>query len=79
VAPPDDRAALAAMWRERTGTEADSGADFFDAGGSSLDLIRLIEDISRAFAVPLDFEDVYGVRSFDELWEMVRSHPARSA
>lgn len=76
VAPSDDRAALAAMWRQRAGTEPDSGVDFFGAGGSSLDLIRLIEDISRAFAVPLDFEDVYGVRSFDELWEMVRSGTA---
>ncbi len=73
VAPSDDRAALAAMWRDRTGTAADSGVDFFDAGGSSLDLIQLIEDINGAFAVPLDFEDVYGLRSFEELWEMVES------
>jgi acyl-coenzyme A synthetase/AMP-(fatty) acid ligase len=70
--PLDDRLRLAEMWRHRTGSAADSGDDFFTAGGSSLDLICLIEDISTEWAVSLDFAEVYGVRSFDELWTMVR-------
>ncbi|MFJ1753525.1 non-ribosomal peptide synthetase [Kitasatospora sp. NPDC088134] len=70
----DDRAVLARFWLERTGTPAGNGADFFHAGGTSLDLILLIESIAVAFGVRLDFADVYGLRSFEELHDMVLTH-----
>jgi acyl-coenzyme A synthetase/AMP-(fatty) acid ligase/acyl carrier protein len=70
--PSGDRAVLARMWQERTGTPADTGEDFFAAGGSSLDLILLIEGIRSTFGVHLDFEDVYGLSSFGELCTLVR-------
>lgn len=69
----DDRAVLAALWHERTGTPAEEGHDFFGAGGNSLDLIRLIDDIGDRFGVLLDFADVYGIGSFDELADLVRT------
>ncbi|MFI6504489.1 non-ribosomal peptide synthetase [Nonomuraea typhae] len=67
-----DEVTLARMWARRTGTPASSGEDFFSAGGSSLDLIRLIDDVAETFGAQLTFEDVYGVRSFGELLSMVR-------
>ena len=69
----DDRTVLAAVWQERTGSPADAGHDFFGAGGSSLDLVRLIDDVGRRCGVLLDFEDAYGLESFDELVAMVRA------
>ncbi|WP_181786446.1 acyl carrier protein, partial [Streptomyces phytophilus] len=56
-----------------TGTPADAGHDFFGAGGNSLDLIRLIDDIGDRLGVLLDFADVYGIGSFDELADLVRA------
>lgn len=67
----DGRAVLAAIWLRRTGRPGNAEEDFFSAGGSSLDLVRLIDDVSTELGVNLDFADVYGVDSFDELWEMV--------
>ncbi|MFJ7148967.1 non-ribosomal peptide synthetase [Streptomyces sp. NPDC100445] len=71
AAGADDRAELARLWLERTGTPAESGEDFFHSGGTSLDLILLIESIAVTFGVQLDFADVYGLRSFEELRGMV--------
>ncbi|WP_405392030.1 amino acid adenylation domain-containing protein [Streptomyces sp. NBC_01102] len=73
VGDADVKTRLARMWEERTGgASAHDGYDFFSAGGSSLDLIRLIDNISSGFGVFLDFEDVYGLRDFDELLVMVQ-------
>ncbi|MFD7702406.1 non-ribosomal peptide synthetase [Streptomyces caelestis] len=74
AAGADDRAELARLWLERTGTPAESGEDFFHSGGTSLDLILLIESIAVTFGVQLDFADVYGLRSFEELHDMVLTH-----
>jgi nonribosomal peptide synthetase CepB len=62
---------LAAFWLARTGSMPRTGESFFDAGGNSLDLIRFIDDVARAYGVELEFEDVYGVANFDELQRMV--------
>lgn len=70
--PHDDRERLAIIWQQRTGSAPDTAEDFFVAGGSSLDLLRLIEDVRNQFGVTLDFEDVYGLSTFDELWTIVR-------
>jgi amino acid adenylation domain-containing protein len=70
--PRGDRERLARMWQRRTGSAPDTAVDFFTAGGSSLDLVCLIEDVGSQFGVTLDFDDVYGLSSFDELWTMVR-------
>jgi nonribosomal peptide synthetase CepB len=74
AAGTDGRSELARLWLERTGTPAESGEDFFHSGGTSLDLILLIESVAAAFGVRLDFADVYGLRSFDELHDLVRAH-----
>ncbi|MBA0051200.1 amino acid adenylation domain-containing protein [Streptomyces sp. AJS327] len=73
----DDRAVLAELWRRHTGAPADAGHDFFSAGGTSLDLIRLVDDVGHRFGVLLDFVDVYGLASFDELVGLVAA--ARAA
>ncbi|MEU3492900.1 non-ribosomal peptide synthetase [Kitasatospora cineracea] len=74
AAGTDARSELARLWLERTGTPAESGEDFFHSGGTSLDLILLIESVAAAFGVRLDFADVYGLRSFDELHDLVQAH-----
>ena len=71
-----DEATLSRLWTVHTGSPATGGEDFFGAGGTSLDLIRLIDDITVAFDAHLAFEDVYGVRSFEELLTMVRDRRA---
>lgn len=70
--PRDDRARLAVIWQRRTGSVAGTADDFFAAGGSSLDLMCLIEDVANQLGVTLDFDDVYGLPTFDDLWMMVR-------
>lgn len=68
----DDERVIAKLWQARVGAAPGPDDDFFVAGGTSLDLIRLVEDITAELAVDLDFADVYGVRSFTELVELVR-------
>jgi amino acid adenylation domain-containing protein len=76
-AEQDDKKLLAAMWGARTGTSAYEGRDFFSAGGTSLDLIRLIDDISSTFGVQLAFEEVYGHCDFAELLGMIQAERER--
>lgn len=71
-APPEPSSPdLAAFWLRRTGSVPRAGESFFDAGGNSLDLIRFIDDVGAAYGVELEFEDVYGVASFEELRRLV--------
>jgi amino acid adenylation domain-containing protein len=62
---------LAAFWLRRTGSVPRAGESFFDAGGNSLDLIRFIDDVSATYGVELEFEDVYGVASVEELQRLI--------
>ncbi|MGI5500363.1 non-ribosomal peptide synthetase [Lentzea sp. CA-135723] len=68
-----DAAELARLWTKLAGGPPEPGQDFFHSGGTSLGLIRLIEEISARYGVELDFAEVYGMRSFDELRDMVVS------
>ncbi|MBB4912874.1 non-ribosomal peptide synthetase [Actinophytocola algeriensis] len=65
-------AVLAGLWTTLAGQPPAPGKDFFHCGGSSLGLIQLIEEVSTRFGVELDFAAVYGMRSFDELLDLVR-------
>jgi nonribosomal peptide synthetase CepB len=71
-----DEQVIARLWQARVGAAPGPDDDFFVVGGTSLDLIRLVEDITGELAVELDFADVYGVRSFTELVAMVRDKGA---
>lgn len=73
VGPSDEQSVIAELWRARTGALPSLEDDFFGSGATSLDLIRLIEDISTELRVDLDFADVYGLGSFTELVDMVRT------
>ncbi|HET8681463.1 MAG TPA: non-ribosomal peptide synthetase [Micromonosporaceae bacterium] len=81
TAPADENTAtLTTMWTTLAGQPPEPGKDFFHSGGSSLGLIQLIEKITARFGVELDFAEVYGLRSFDELVDLVRpAFPARVA
>lgn len=79
LAGTDDEARLAMLWQQRCGAAPDPEQDFFSAGGTSLGLIQLIEDIGAQFGVALDFADVYGLRSFTELVVLVREHVPMTA
>jgi acyl-CoA synthetase (AMP-forming)/AMP-acid ligase II len=71
---------LAEIWQRRTGVVAEPDADFFVSGGSSLDLMRMIEDIRTGIQVDLDFAEVYATTSFTELADLIntRRRPAAS-
>lgn len=69
---------LAEFWLRRTGSVPRAGESFFDAGGNSLDLIRFIDDLAAAYGVELDFEDMYGVASFEELRSLVTAAAGES-
>ncbi|WP_405855412.1 non-ribosomal peptide synthetase [Streptomyces sp. NBC_00090] len=62
---------LAAFWQRHTGVEPDVDSDFFADGGSSLDLMRLVEDVRTGLGVELDFADVYALESYGELAGLV--------
>ncbi|MFE7616019.1 non-ribosomal peptide synthetase [Streptomyces sp. NPDC057496] len=76
---PDDKKRLAALWEARSGGSAFDGLDFFNAGGTSLNLLQLIDDIATTFAVRLAFEDVYGHRDFEELFALFGEERERQA
>lgn len=62
---------MAAFWQRHTGVEPDVDSDFFADGGSSLDLMRLVEDVRTGLGVELDFADVYALESYGELAGLV--------
>ncbi|WP_045076386.1 non-ribosomal peptide synthetase [Psychromicrobium lacuslunae] len=72
-------ATVTRLWTEHSGSEPQPGIGFFEAGGTSLDLIRLIDDIAKSTRIELPFEDVYGVRSVEDLTEMLVLGGYRSA
>lgn len=73
-----DAAELTRLWTKLAGRPPEPDRDFFHSGGTSLGLIRLIEEISTRFGVELDFAEVYGLRSFDELFDLIRTEGAGS-
>lgn len=69
---------LAKMWQRWTGAPASEDADFFVSGGTSLNLMRLIEDIRTEMKVELSFAEVYATASFAELRGLVSTQAAAS-
>jgi nonribosomal peptide synthetase CepB len=74
-----DEAVLAGLWQRHAGTPPAPDRDFFDAGGTSLDLIRFVEEIGAGLGVELEFADVYGLRCFAELLGLVRARAEQTA
>ncbi|WP_369145031.1 amino acid adenylation domain-containing protein [Streptomyces sp. R44] len=63
--------ALAELWQRHTGIVPGPDSDFFADGGSSLDLMRLVEDVRTGIGVELDFAEVYALESYGELAGLV--------
>jgi aryl carrier-like protein len=70
---------LTEIWQRRTGVAAEPDADFFVSGGSSLDLMRMIEDIRTGIQVDLDFAEVYATTSFTELADLINTRRRSTA
>ncbi|MGW8763543.1 non-ribosomal peptide synthetase [Streptomyces sp. NPDC055815] len=70
-APAAALPALADLWQRHTGIVPGDDSDFFADGGSSLDLMRLVEDVRTGLGVELDFAEVYALESYGELAGLV--------
>lgn len=70
----ETRAAVAEVLRARYGPSSDPEEyDFFESGGSSLDAVTLVKEISDAVGRPLDPATLYYHPTFDELVVSVAS------
>ncbi|HEY6309432.1 MAG TPA: non-ribosomal peptide synthetase [Streptosporangiaceae bacterium] len=69
---------LAESWMRHTGVPPLPASDFFADGGTSLGLMRLIEDIRMGMGVALDLADVYAAPSYADLYELVLSEQGRT-
>ncbi|MGW4645023.1 non-ribosomal peptide synthetase [Kitasatospora sp. NPDC004289] len=70
--PPERAAALpfpelADSWQRHTGVVPGPDSDFFADGGSSLALMRVVEDVRTRLGVELDFAEVYALESYTEM------------
>nr|ACX33963.1 putative non-ribosomal peptide synthetase [uncultured bacterium RM35] len=71
---------LAALWEDLLGIRPSSpGENFFDAGGDSLSLVRLVFSISEQFGVALPLSQAHAQPTLEALAEGIRQHLDSSA
>lgn len=70
---PKPDSALSGYWERHTGVRPEPESDFFFDGGSSLALMRLVEDVRSGLGITLDFADVYADPTYEELNQMIRA------
>ena len=76
----DAESALRAGWRSLLGTEkAEYSLDFYDAGGDSLTLIRLVAHLKDALALDLSWRDLAGHDTFGAQLHALRDLHADAA
>ncbi|MGW0564919.1 acyl carrier protein [Streptomyces sp. NPDC003016] len=76
----DTRAAaeevIAGSWEHHTGMPPAADSNFFADGGTSVGMIRLVQDIGDGLGVALEFADVYAVETYAELCELIGAQRA---
>lgn len=78
-APTVGEPALAEAWEAHAGLPAGPDADFFAGGGTSIGLMRLVEEVRTRLGVTLDFASVYADPTFAGLTGQLRALRAAAA
>ena len=81
AADVDPRAAVATAWETALGQKPEPRSHFFDAGGTSLSVIRFVHQVAKHMAAKdhLDVADVYAQPTFDALVAKVEGSANASA
>ena len=61
---------IARSWERHTGLPPAADSNFFADGGTSIGMIRLVQDIQDGLGLALEFADVYAAETYAELCEL---------
>ncbi|MFD3694919.1 acyl carrier protein [Streptomyces sp. NPDC058646] len=70
---------IARSWERHTGCAPVADSNFFADGGTSIGMIRLVQDVGEGTGVALEFADVYAAETYAELCELCEPAGDRSA
>ncbi|WP_370416333.1 acyl carrier protein [Streptomyces fradiae] len=62
---------VAGSWERHAGLPPEADSNFFADGGTSVGMIRLVQDVQDALGVALEFADVYAAGTYAELCALV--------
>lgn len=67
---------IARSWERHTGLSPVTDSNFFADGGTSVGMIRLVQDIQDGLGVALEFADVYAAETYTDLCDLTAARCA---